>query len=288
MKAVDLYLRPLSDFHTGTQPYIEQKAENVEAIEVTTPGIDIRQQSKIQLRTIDGVKETTVPHADRHWWGLITNDWFQQLSKPLRHHGDISDFVTALNICTDAPVVFSQSPGRIVSGYHEVNERGEFDYNGGLSTGGVGITSAFTPEIPKRVSVNERVSDIYQGVRNVRESETSSNAQSDLMVALHMYDDALTGTWWTSLTNLFYVCENALCSGYRTNPKKRIAEETNLDFNDAESWANVVNRLKHPDKKDDSGTPPKTLLEMVEDGATIPTLAKLRRAANTALTSCDW
>lgn len=285
MRAIDLYLRPLSDFNTGTQPYIAKKAEKVEEIEVSSSGIEITQQSTIRLRGVDGVRESERPHSKRHWWGLIGENWFEHFGKPLRHHGDITDFVTALNICTDAPVGFSQSPGRIAGGYFDVDEHGVCEYNGNLSAGGVGIASAFSNEIPESISVNEDVSSVYQGVRDIREREITSDVQSDLMVALHMYDDALTGTRWTCLTNLFYVCENVLCSGYHTNPKDRIAEETHLEYAEAKAWADLVNRMKHPDKEDESGSPPKTLREMIEEAEATPAIAEARRAANTALTA---
>lgn len=284
MKAIGLYLRPLSDFHTGTQAYIESKAENVETIEVEAPGIGIQQQGEIPLKWRNGIKRQTVPHSNRHWWVIIPDGWFTHFDKPLRHHGDITDFVTALNLCTDAPVAFSRSPGRIISGYHEIDERGNFDYKDDLSSGVLGIQSAFTKEIPNHVTITDQLSRVYEGVRDVRDSKATSDTQSDLMVALHMYDDALTGTRWTCIANLFYVCENMLCSGYNTHPEERIAEETNIDSTGADAWGDLVNRLKHPDKPDDSSEPPTTLLEMIDEETAIPALAEMRRAVNTALT----
>lgn len=283
MKAIDLYLRPLSDFHTGTLPYVEEKATSVEEIEVERSGIGIQQQGEIPLETPDGIKSQNVPHSDRHWWAVIAKGWFDHLDKPLRHHGDIVDFVTTLNLCTGDPVVFSQSPGRVVSGYHEVDERGRFNYQDHLSAGALGIQSALTKEIPDRVTITGDVPNIYEKVREVRESEAESNPQVDLMIALHMYDDALTATRWTCIANLFYVCENVLCSGFDTSPKQRIAGETDLDYDEAEAWGDMVNRLKHPDTPSDSKEPPATLLEMIDEGASIPTVARMRRAANTVL-----
>lgn len=290
MKAIDLYLHPLSDFHTGTLPHVEEKASSVEEIEVEAPGISIQQQSEIPLEIGDRVERQTVPHPERHWWAVVAEDWFNRLDKPLRHHGDVVDFVTALNICTDASVVFSQSPGRVVGGYHEVDERGRFRYQDHLSAGGLGIQSALTKEIPPRVTITDGIPSVYRGVCEVRESEAESDPQIDLIVALHMYDDALTGTRWTCIANLFYVCENVLCSGYTTNPEQQITEETALDRDGAEAWGRMVNRLKHPDEPSGSEEVPTTLLKMINDGTTIPTLARMRQAANSALTAelNDW
>ena len=283
MKAIGLYLRPLSDFHTGTQPYIGKKAENIDKIEIQAPGLTLHQQSEIEVQVLDEITNHTVPNSNRHWWAFIPDDWFKQLNKPLRHHGDITDFITALNICTNAPIAFSQEPGRTVEGYHEVDEQGIFHYKDDLSAGGLGIQAAFTTEVPNHVTVSDCMPHIYQSVRNIRESGVASDTQADLRIALHMYDDALTGTRWTSLANFFYVCENVLCSGYQTYPEDRIAEETELDSTEAETWGSMVNRLKHPDEPSESDAPPTTLLEMIDDDAKVPPIAKMRCAANTAL-----
>lgn len=298
MHWIESYLRPLSQINTGTEGGIEKKVEVVNSIETENSEIDIIQQSsvpvlydhplettKIQGMTViedseRRVREKKVEYPDRHWW-IITREIFEQ-NFSLRVEADVFDLLLALNLCTDDPIIFSQSPGQTVGRayqcrrYPDSNE-GVLKYRGDIKPGSFPNAILSANEIPEEISITGDLVEIYAMVREFRSKSIKSDEEMDLRVALHMYDDALTSSIWTTIANLYYVCENILISGHgRAEEKdKVISDVTNLTKSEAEDWRKSVNRLKHPDSGGSQS--------IIDGGLETPNLARLRQASNTVL-----
>ncbi|WP_147299467.1 hypothetical protein [Haloferax sp. Atlit-6N] len=267
---------------------MEDKVEEVN--EITSPGSRVqfkqtdevpvwRYEEGLQGKTvIEHGRKVKVPMAvenpNRHWW-IITDGLLENLNPALRDHADIFDLLLALNLCIDAPVSFSQDPGQTVSGAYRVR-RDALEYRGDLSRGSFPLALLTMNEIPQQVQVSESIEEIYEMVRTFRSTQIESDEDMDIRVGLHMYDDALSSSLWTSMSNLFFVCENVLCSGRRSKPVTRIAEVTDMTEDDADRWRRAVNRLKHPDKGDVPGLLQQTDFE-------IPSLEYMRKTTNKAL-----
>jgi hypothetical protein len=219
--------------------------------------------------------EKTIDCPERHWW-IISDGLLESLEPPLREHADLFDLILALNLCTDDPVVFSQSPGQVVGGAYSY-DRGALEYRDDLQIGNFATALASVNEIPKRINIDEDPRSIFENVREYRSKRLESDAEVDIRVALHMYDDALTADLWTTTTNLYYVCENVLGSGQSTKMDSKLAENTDLTEDEATSWRSLVNRLKHPDKGDDV----RGFLD--QENSTHPSILQIRRVANTVL-----
>lgn len=284
------YVRPLSQTRTGTQSGVDQKTDEVEV--VRCPDIEVLQfkqhesvglwvnkqahQGKQVVTSDRQIRiEKTVDHPERHWW-IISHGLLESTSPPLREHADIFDFLIALNLCTRDPVFFSQSPGQVVGGAYSY-ERGALDYRDDLSPGNIATALFGLNEIPKEIEITGDVISVYGDVREYRSKQIETDAEMDLRVALHMYDDALSSDLWTAMTNLYFVCENLLSSGRHGNKDQLIADRTILSVDDASAWREMVNRIKHPDK----GENIEGLLD--QDELEIPTLRRMRRATNTVL-----
>jgi len=287
---VPSYLRPLSRVRTGNQSYVDEKAEKVEAIRCTSgDSLKFKQQDTVPLwvneqvhrgrRTVTSDREIrvekTVDYPDRHWW-IISRGLFDTMDPPLREHADIFDLLISLNLCTDDPVFFSQNPGQVVGGAYTYEE-GALDYRDDLSPGNIATALLGMNEIPEEVEITGDVRTVYDHVRKYRSKRISSDAEVDIRVALHMYDDALSADLWTAAANLYYVCENSLSSGKGADKDQLITANTAMSLDDAQSWRNVVNRLKHPDK----GADVEGILD--RNGLEMPSLRRMKQAANTVL-----
>ena len=288
MHYVPAFLRPLSQINTGIESNVETKVERVEAIQSSCRRIQFRQEEELphwryeeafQGKTLieHGRKikvNETVNHPKRHWW-IVSNGLFENLEPPLRDHADIFDFLTALNLCIDGPVAFSQHPGQTVSGAYRV-QRDALEYRGDLSQGSFPLAITTMNEIPKVVEVNGEIQEVFEMVRTFRATPIESDEEMDIRIALHMYDDALTSSMWTTMSNLFFVCENVLGVGQPTSTVQHIENTTEMDKDEADNWKRAVNRLKHPDK----GEVPSLLHQMDLE---IPSLQYMRETANIAL-----
>lgn len=287
MHYVPTFLRPLTQADTGLESRVEEKAENVESIESQSSKIEFRNDDEVPVwRNKDALRGKTeletdklvktdmgVDHPKRHWW-VVTDGILEEADPPIGNHADIFDLITAINLCIDGPAFFSQSPGQVVSGAYQV-EDGALKYRD-LSIGSFVTAIRTNNDIPQQIQVSESVGDVYEMVRHFRSTQIESDEDMDIRVGLHMYDDALTSSLLTTMSNLLFVCENALCSGRSTNVDDRIAEVTDMDIEGANKWKNTVNRLKHPDKGETPGS-------MIRDDPETPTLRHMRRTANTAL-----
>ena len=217
--------------------------------------------------------EKSVDHPERHWW-IVSENFLEALQPSLRDHADIFDLLISINLCTDDPVFFSQSPGQVVSGAFR-SKRGALEYQSHLSLGNFATALLGMNEIPKQVTIGEDVISVYRDVREYRSKRIESDTEADLRVALHMYDDALSSDLWTAAANFYYVCENTLSPG-RYEKDQAIAEHTEMSVDDASAWRELVNRIKHPDKGDTDGI-------LDQDDLAIPPLWQMRGAANSAL-----
>lgn len=191
-------------------------------------------------------------------------------------HADIFDFLITLNLCTDDPVFFSQSPGQVGGGAY-TSERGALRYQDNLSQGNMGTAVLGMNEIPKEVEISGDILSVYDRVREYRSKQIETDAEIDIRVALHMYDDALNSDLWTAAANLYYVCENVLFAGSQGGKDQLIAANTALNVEDTAAWRKMVNRVKHPDKGEDVDG----ILERGD--LKIPPLRLMRQAANTVL-----
>ena len=287
---VPSYLRPLSRVRTGNHSRIDEKTEQVQTI--TYAGRDIlsfEQHETVNLwvneqayhgkHVVDSDREIrvekTVDFPERHWW-IISTGVLEQLDPPLREHADIFDLLIALNLCTDEPVFFSQSPGDVVGGAYQYEDSG-LTYRNDLSLGNIGQAVLGIGEIPEEVTVDGDVPAVYERVRAFRSQRLSTDEEVDVRVALHMYDDALSSDIWTAATNLYFACENVLSSGRDTDTDQRIADRTVLSAEDAYSWRKLVNRLKHPD----TGESIEGFLD--QDSLSVPSPQRMKQAANTVL-----
>ena len=263
---VSTYLRPLSLINIGTESGIEKKAEAVETIHSNTGLVSFEQRNPVPIWWFeptdsweygdfefveDGneeIKKKEVIHPDRHWW-IISNGLLESSEPTFQSHADVFDFILALNICIEDPVLFSQSPGQTEGGAYRVRD-GALDYRGDLSPGNFALALSARQEIPEQVSIQGDISKTYEMVRTFRAMSVDEDEDMDIRVALHLFDDALKSTIWTSIANLYYVCENVLCTGDMRGREKdnRIAEVTSLNEDEAMEWRKMVNRLKHPDK----------------------------------------
>jgi hypothetical protein len=217
--------------------------------------------------------EKSVDHPERHWW-IVSENFLEMLQPPLRDHADLFDLLISINLCTDDPVFFSQSPGQVVSGAFR-SKSGALEYQSHLSLGNFATALLGINEIPKDVTIDGDVTSVYRDVREYRSKRIESDTEADLRVALHMYDDALSSDLWTAAANFYYVCENTLSPG-RYEKDQVIAEHTEMGVDDASAWREMVNRVKHPDKGDTEGI-------LDHDDLTIPPLSQMRGAANSAL-----
>ncbi|WP_396612716.1 hypothetical protein ACH9L7_05430 [Haloferax sp. S1W] len=283
------YLRPLSDTRTGYQSRLDQKAEDVDLItapelsdfsfkQLSSVPVWVNEQAYHGRDTVTSDREIKiehdVDHPERHWW-IISDEFLESLDPALREHADIFDLLIALNLCIDDPVYFSQSPGQTTSGAYEFTE-GALRYRSGLSIGNFATALLGMNEIPSEVEVGADLLSVFQSVRKYRSKRMNSDAEIDLRVALHMYDDALDSDIWTVMANMYYVCENILAPEYNKKDQV-ISEHTNLTKQEAANWREVVNRIKHPDKEEGV----QGLLEQGEVEA--PTLRRIRKSANTVL-----
>jgi hypothetical protein len=288
MYIISTYLRAISQLNTGLESYPDDRAARVENIVSEFDGLEFKQrdevpmwkykealQGKTQIEHGRKVKIShEVDHPDRHWW-ISSNGFLENVDPPLGDHADILDLLLSINLCLDEPVSFSQSPGPIKGGASRVKE-GAIDPYSDLSRGNFPLALATMGEIPKEAHVSGDLDRVYEMVRSFRSRSIESDGDMDIRVALHMYDDALTSSIWTIWTNLFFVCENVLCSGYRTEPVPRIVEVTDMNEEEAKNWKEVVNRLKHPDKGDVSGF-------IEQQDIEIPSPWYVRQTASTAL-----
>jgi hypothetical protein len=264
---------------------VDMKAEDVEQITSESP-VRFKQSDSFELwvneQAYKGQTRVTsdrricvtedVQHPERHWW-IISNGLLESTDPPLRSHADIFDYLIAINLCVEAPVFFSQSPGQVVSGAYRTADRG-LEYRNKLSLGNPATALLAMNEMPERVTVSTDVGDVYKKVRDIRSKQIDEDSELDLRVALHMYDDALSSDIWTAMTNLYFVCENVLFYGAEGNKDEKIAERTSLSVADAEAWREMVNRIKHPDK----GEHIEGMLD--SDGLSVPTIVRLRAATN--------
>jgi hypothetical protein len=218
--------------------------------------------------------EKDVAHPERHWW-IVSHSYFENLEPGLRSHADIFDFLLTLNLSTSAPVFFSQTPGQVVGGAYRVTDDA-LDYRDDLSPGKFPLTLLSSNEIPERVELTVSIPTVYPMVRKFRSMKIESDEDMDIRVALHVYDDALTTTLWTSIANYYYVCENLLLSGRPTGKERdqRIEALTRLSVSEASGWRKMVNRIKHPDK----GNEITGLLEA--DDVEMPPINEMRVAAS--------
>lgn len=290
MHYVPTFLRPLSQMNTGLESHIESRAEEVDTIDSQVGGVQFTQRDEVRkwrykevlegkqvIKRGDEVKvKEKVEHPQRHWW-IVTNGILSNLDPALRDHADIFDFILAVNLCIDDPVFFSQSPGQTIGGAYRPRNNA-LDYRGDLKPGSFPLALWTMNEIPSEVTVTGDLAEIFEMVRTFRSNPPESDVAMDIRIGLHLYDDALTGSLWTALTNLFFVCENVLGSGRPSNVVSQIVETTDMDTDEAETWRDAVNRLKHPDKGNVTGLTD-------QEGLKIPTLGYMRRTANTALIS---
>jgi hypothetical protein len=284
---VPSYLRPLSQIRTGNQSRVDEKAAEVETIRKDGGDLEFRQIDSFDLwvneqayhgqRVVTSDREIrveeSVKHPDRHWW-IVSKRLLETLEPPLRDHADIFDLLIALNLCTDDPVFFSQSPGQVVSGAY-TSKKGALEYQSQLSPGNFATALLGMNEIPEEVEISGDVASVYRDVREYRSKRIESDEEADIRVALHMYDDALSSDLWTAAANFYYVCENTLSPGHYEKDQV-IAEHTEMCVDDAGAWREMVNRVKHPDKGDTEGI-------LDQDDLAIPPLWQMRCAANSAL-----
>ena len=284
------YLRPLSQIRTGNQSRVDEKAEQVEVIRCSKPQpLAFEQHETVKLwvnkqayhgkTRVTSDKEIpvdkTVDHPGHHWW-IISNGLLENIDPPLREHADIFDLLIALNLCIEDPVFFSQNPGQVVGGAYSY-ERGALNYRDDLSPGNIATALLGMNEIPDEVEVTGDVVSVYEHVRDYRSKQLATDAEMDIRIALHMYDDALSSDLWTAAANLYYVCENVLSSGKYGDKDQLIAENTMMSEEQAKKWRKMVNRVKHPDKGEDvDGILDRGELE-------IPSIRVMRRAANNIL-----
>ena len=186
------------------------------------------------------------------------------------------DFLIALNLCTEDPVFFSQNPGQVTGGAYSYS-KGALDYRDDLSLGNIATALLGLNEIPDEIKITDDVISVYEDVREYRSKQIETDAEMDLRVALHMYDDALFSDIWTAMTNLYFVCENLLSSGRCGDKDQRVADSTILSVDDAQAWREMVNRIKHPDK----GENIEWLLD--RDELEVPSLRRMRTSTNTVL-----
>jgi len=284
---VPSYLRPLSQIRTGNQSRVDEKADEVQTVQYDGGDLAFQQNESFdmwineqahhgqQVVTSDREirVEESVDHPERHWW-IVSENFLETLQPPLRDHADIFDLLISINLCTDDPVFFSQSPGQVVSGAFR-SKRGALAYQSRLSLGNFATALLGMNEIPEQVTIDGDVTSVYRDVREYRSKRIESDAEADLRVALHMYDDALSSDLWTAAANFYYVCENTL-SPERYEKDQVVAECTEMSVKDAEAWREMVNRVKHPDKGDTEGI-------LDRDDLEIPPLWQMRAAANSAL-----
>lgn len=284
---VPSYLRPLSQIRTGNQSRVDEKADEVQTIHSDESDLEFRQDESFDLWVNEQAYygqevvtsdreirvEESVDHPERHWW-IVSENFLETLQPPLRDHADIFDLLISLNLCTDDPVFFSQSPGQVVSGAF-TSKRGALEYQSRLSLGNFATALLGMNEIPKEVTIAGDVMSVYRDVREYRSKRIESDTEADLRVALHMYDDALSSDLWTAAANFYYVCENTLSPG-RHEKDQVIAEHTEMSVDDASAWREMVNRIKHPDKGDTDGI-------LDQDDLAVPPLSQMRGAANSAL-----
>lgn len=286
---IPTYLRPISQTHTGNQSLVDMKADDVESISCThIENLSFKQIDPIKIwvnkQAYQGRREVTsdreirvdknVDTPERHWW-IISKGLFETLEPPLRSHPDLFDFLIALNLCIEDPVYFSQSPGQTVGGAYTYHS-GAIRYRNDLSLGNIGIALLGMNEIPERITVSGDVMTVFNQVRKYRSKKIETDEEIDIRLSLHMYEDALSTTMWTVISNLYFVCENVLASGFDTDVQL-IAENTSLGIEETQTWHEVVNRIKHPDKGEDV----EGLLEQEENN--IPSPRRMRKAANMAL-----
>jgi len=285
---VPSYLRPLSQIRTGNQSRVDDKADEVETIRNDGGDLEFQQTESFEMwvneQAYHGRQVVTsdreirveedVPYPERHWW-IISNSLLEELEPPLREHADIFDLLISLNLCTDDPVFFSQSPGQVIAGAYTL-ERGALSYQSQLSPGNFATALLGLNEIPETIEITDDVASVYHDVREYRSKRVELDAEADLRVALHMYDDALSSDLWTAAANFYYVCENVLSSGYGERDQV-IADNTEMSMDDVGSWRGMVNRVKHPDKGEDV----EGILD--RDELSIPPLRQMRAAANSAL-----
>lgn len=284
------YLRPLSQIRTGNQSRVDEKGEQVDIIRCPgsrllafeqdeTVKLWVNEQAyhgKTKVTSSKKIRvDKTVDHPGHHWW-IISQGLLENIDPPLREHADIFDLLIALNLCTDDPVFFSQSPGQVIGGAYRY-DGGALDYRGDLSPGNIATALLGMNEIPEEIEITGDVVSVYEHVRDYRSKQITSDAEMDIRIALHMYDDALSSDLWTAAANLYYVCENILISG-RHGPKDQlIAENTAMNEEQAKKWRKMVNRVKHPDK----GEEVEGILDRGE--LEIPSLRVMRKTANTVL-----
>lgn len=288
MHYIPAFLRPISQLNTGLESNVETKVEEVDQISTQTENLwldqleeypALRYEEALQGKSVieHGRKikvREEVDFPNRHWW-VVSDGFLENIDPNLRDHADIFDLVLAINLCIDAPVAFSQSPGQTVSGAYRVR-KGALEYRGELSQGSFPMALFTMNEIPSHISLTENIDGIYKMVRKFRSISINTDEDMDIRIGLHMYDDALTSSLWTSMSNLYFVCENVLCSGRKSKPVQRIPEVTDMNEDEADNWRIAVNRLKHPDKGEVPSLHQQTDLE-------IPTLSYMRETANAAL-----
>lgn len=288
MHYVPVFLRPLSQMNTGLESRIEDRVEEVDTIVSQSERVHFDQKEEVpvwryeealQGKTVieHGRKvrvEHEVDYPKRHWW-IITDGILANLDPSLRDHADIFDLILAVNLCIDEPVAFSQSPGQTIGGVYRTRKNA-LDYRGDLNWGSFPLALLTMNEIPSKVRVSGGIEEVYKMVRTFRSTTIESDEDMDIRIGLHMYDDALTASLWTAMTNFYFVCENVLCSGRSSNAVSRIAETTEMDSEEADNWRKAVNRLKHPDKGDVPGLHD-------QPGLKVPRLGYMRKTANTAL-----
>lgn len=286
---VPAYLRPLSVTQTGNQSRVSQKAADVDSVQCTgyseisfeqRDEVTYWDQEEIGMRE-DGVpryqtvKNTeVVPHSERHWW-ILTDGLLEATDPPLREHADIFDFLIALNICTEDPVFFSQSPGQVRSGAFEMRN-GALEFRSDLSIGNFAVGLSGLGEIPEQVEIKGNISEVYPKVREYRSKRLETDVDMDIRIALHLYDDALSSTLWTVIANLYYVFENVLFTGHEGKKDQIVSKNTELTLEEARSWREAVNRLKHPDEGSKNSV-------LDDEDLIVPSPQRMRSATNSVL-----
>lgn len=288
MYYISTYIRAISELNTGLESYPDDRASDVENIVSESDILEFKQQDEVPMWRYEEALEgkTLIEHGrkvkvsyevkipDRHWW-IVSDGFLENIDPPLSDHADIFDLLLSINLCIDEPVSFSQSPGQIMGGASKVRN-GAIDPYEDLSRGSVPLALATMGEIPDKAYVSGDLERIYEMVRLFRSNPIETDEDMDIRIALHAYDDALTSSIWTMWTNLFFVCENALCSGKWTEPVSRIAEVTDMNRELAENWKEIVNRIKHPDKGDVTGF-------IEQEDIEVPSPWLIRQTANSAL-----
>lgn len=286
MHYIPAYLRAITQLNTGLESYPDMKASKVERVISELNTLEFRQHDEVPMweykealegkRLIKNQKKVRVSHEvdhpDRHWW-IVSNGLFEDT--PPRDHADIFNLLLAINLCIKEPVSFSQSPGQIIGGAFEIHN-GAIDPYTNLSRRSAYMTLSTLGEMPEEVHVSGDVDRIYEMICAFRSNPIKSDEDMDIRVALHVYEDALTSSLWTLWPNLFFVCENVLCSGRRTKPVPRIVELTDMNKEQAENWKEIVNRTKHPDKGSVTGF-------IEQHDIKIPSPWYVRKTANSVL-----